>query len=227
MIGAVLASLMAIGLLFAHVGSTTGAYFSDVEQGSDNVLRCGVYTYFYLHNNPTPPIGVTDSQAVLPTSTTVPTATTLWNYDEDRDSSAGLVVARGGEGPGDTDPATHQTWRSGSLPDGLSLVGTVTIDLWTAMRDFGQEKAGEVIVYLRDYNGSNHTEIGNGTAYEIDWQGGSTTWVQKTITVSGLDHTIPAGNELEVELTVGDNGADDMWFAYDTTSHPSVVQIPD
>ena len=220
---------LALILLLGIAAHGTFGFFSDTETSSGNTFTAWVSTItnHYLHNNPTPPTGDTNSQAVLPMDTTPPTATTLYNYDQDRDAFAGLLIQKGAIGAGETDLVKYQAWRSGSLPEGLSLVGTVTIDLWTAMKDFGQDKAGEVIVYLRDYNGSSHTEIGNGTVYEIDWQGGSATWVQKTITISGLNYTIPAGNELEVKLIVGDNGDDDIWFAYDTTSYSSVVKIPD
>jgi len=182
--------------------------------------------YYYLHNNPTPPTGDTDSQAVLPMDSTSPTATTLYNYDQNRDGNPGLYIPKGGSGPGEADPSKHQVWRTGALSNSLSLVGTIEIDIWAAIKDFTQGKEGEVFIYLRDYNGSTYTEIGNGSVSEADWQGVSTTWVMKTISISGLNYTIPAGNELEVEVIVGGNAGDDMWFAYDTTSYSSVVKIP-
>jgi len=216
---------LAVVLLAGSTGVTSSS-FTDTEQSIDNTVRCWVFPDYYLHNNPTPPTGDTNAQAVLPMDTTAPTATTLYNYDMDRDSFAGLWISKGGSGPGETDPTKHQVWRSGNLTKSLPIMGTVTIDLWSAIKDFGQGKEGEVIIYLRDYNGSTYTEIGNGTLYEADWQGGSSTWVMKTITITGLNYTIPAGNELEVELIVGNDSGDNMWFAYDTTSYPSVVKNP-
>ncbi len=47
------------------------------------------YIYYYLHNNPTPPVGNTVSQVDLPMDTSAPTATTLYNYDTNRDSDPG------------------------------------------------------------------------------------------------------------------------------------------
>ena len=91
--------------------------------------------------------------------------------------------------------------------------------------EFGDGENGEVTVFLGDYDGSNHTEIGNGSLVDDDWQGGSTDWVNKTLAINGLGYTIPAGNELEIKLIVESNADDDMWFAYDTTSYPSVVKI--
>ena len=181
---------------------------------------------YYLHNDPTPPTDHTNAQASLPLSKTAPTSTTLFNYDKDRDNDTGLLVQKGGSGPGETDPVKHQVWRTGALSQGLNIAGTVTIELWAAVKAFQLQEAGEVTVFLRDYNGSTHTEIGNGTVSDANWQGGSSSWVSKTITISGINHTIPVDNELEIELIVGANADDDMWFAYDTTSYSSFVSVP-
>ena len=204
------------------------ARFTDSAQNPGNVFVTAIYfpKDFYLHDNPTPPTGNTSSQAVLPLDTNSPTAAALYNYDQDRDAFTGLLIAKGASGVGETDLTKYQAWRSSSLSGGQGLTGTVTVELWTAIRDFGQNQAGEVTVFLRDYNGSTYTEIGSGTLYQANWQGGSSTWVKKTITVSGLSYTIPAGNRLEVKVIVGNSAGDDMWFAYDTTTYASVVKVP-
>ena len=211
--------------LATYTGVTT-SYFLDDEKSTGDALSFWINTQYYLHNNPTPPTGNTSSQAVLPLTRISPTATTLYNYDQNRSSDLGLFIAKGGVGPGETDSSKHQVWRTGAFSSSEYLMGSVTIDIWAAIKGFTQNKKGEVIIYLRDYNGSSYTEIGNGNVYEQKWQGGSSTWVNKTITISGLNYTIPAGNELEVEVIVGSRSGDDMWFAYDTTSYPSVVKIP-
>ncbi len=51
-------------------------------------------TEYFMHNNPTPPTGDTSSQVSLPLNTTSPIAT-LYNYDQDRDAFAGLLIAKG------------------------------------------------------------------------------------------------------------------------------------
>ena len=120
----------------------------------------------------------------------------------------------------------HQVWRSGALASELAITGDVSIDVWGASANFTQAKRGIITVYLRDYNGSTHTEIGNGSVYAADWQDGSSTWVKGTIVIPELIYTVPTGNELEVfmvvELQVGSN----MWVAYDTTSYTSVLKVP-
>ena len=50
----------------------------------------------YLHNNPTPPTGNTRMQHPLPMDANAPTATTLFNYDRDRDSRAGRLIQKAG-----------------------------------------------------------------------------------------------------------------------------------
>ena len=123
---------------------------------------------------------------------TPPTATTLYNYDTDRDGDAGLYLPKGGSGPTESDTTKMQVWRNAALADGGCLVGTATVTVWAATKDYGQGKVGEVFVYLRDYNGSTYTEIGNGSVSRADWQGGSNTFVQGTITIPGLNYTIPS-----------------------------------
>ena len=178
---------------------------------------------WYLHNNPTPPTANTASQAVLSTDWNSPTATTLYNYDTDRDGDSGLGVSKGGSGASETDATKMQVWRTAAMGDGGCLVGSVTVTLWAAIKDYSQSVAGEVFVYLRDYNGSSHTEIGNGSVVQANWQGGSGSFVQAATTILGLDYTIPAGNMLEVKVIVGDSSGDTMWFAYDTTAYPTRV----
>ncbi len=216
---------LALVLMAGSTGVTTGA-FSNTEQSTGNTLRCWINPDYYLHNNPTPPTGNTNTQAVLPMNTTAPTATTLYNYDTDRNSDVGLTIAKGGSGAGETDLTKYQAWRTAILSNNLPLMGTVTVDLWSAMKNFNDKKRGVVTIYLRNYNGSTYTEIGNGTLDLTQWSGGSATWVKRTITISGLNYTVPAGNMLEVKIIVGNSSGDDMWFAYDTTSYPSIIKTP-
>ena len=49
----------------------------------------------YLHNNPTPPIGNTTMQDLLPLDATTPTATLLYNYATDVDSDPGRTIEEG------------------------------------------------------------------------------------------------------------------------------------
>ena len=154
-----------------------------------------------------------------------PTATTLYNYDTDRDGDVGRFIAKGGNGVGETDLGKMQNWRTAALTTDECINGTVTVTIWAAVKGFGQGKEGEVIVYLRDYNGSSYTEIGNGSVFNADWQGGSNTFVQATVAIPGVSYTIPLGNMIEVKVVVGAQAGDDMWLAYDTADYPAEADI--
>ncbi len=67
----------------------------------------------FLHNYPTPPIEDTDSQILLPMEGGIPTATTLFNYDQDRDSDPGLTLLRSQNGLSETVTTKYQVWRTG------------------------------------------------------------------------------------------------------------------
>ena len=182
---------------------------------------------FYWHNDPTPPTTVTSSHAVLAMTSYEPSATTLYNYDTDRDTDVGLLIRKGGSGVGETDLTQYQVWRTGPISDGLAISGDVTVDFWSALKDFKLNATGSVTIFLRDYDGvSSYTEIGNSTISDSDWQGGISDFIQKTISIMGLSYTIPVDHELEAKLIVESASGANMWLAYDTTSRPSIVNIP-
>ena len=182
--------------------------------------------FYYMHNNPTPPTGDTNAQSPLTMDTTAPTATTLYNYDQDLDSDAGRRLQKTPQGLTETTLQKHQVWRSGALGSDLVLTGDAALELWAGAINFDQGKKGIVTAYLRDYNGISHTEIAHATAYAEDWQDGSATWVKRSILYSELNYTVPSGNELELFIVVENDSAGTMWFAYDTTTYPMVLKIP-
>ena len=100
----VLAAALARGGLaqFTEQATVTGNTFT--------TITC--FSSWCLQNDPTPPTGDTASQAVLPLAKTPPTATTLYNYDTDRDTSAGLQILAGGSGASESDLTKHQPWRT-------------------------------------------------------------------------------------------------------------------
>ena len=182
---------------------------------------------WYLHDDPSPPIADTTSQSILTLDPTAPGAGTLFNYDKDRDAEPGLLIAKGGIGATETDTTKMQVWRSRPLAASLKLNGAVRLDVWSAMKVFEKSKKGSVTFYVRHFDGSSYTEVGSGTLTQGDWQqGGSATWVKKTITTGALNYTIPAGHYLEIKLIVNDGADADMWFAYDTSPYASRLTLP-
>lgn len=201
------------------------AYFQAWESGISPEGAALVISEFFLHNNPTPPVGATNAQTLLPLDGVDPTAATLENYDADRDAFAGLVVANGGLGPGETDPVKYQAWRTAPLGSAVSIEGTVTFHFYSAIKDFNTTKTGGVQVYVRSYDGASYTERCNGTLTQALWQGGSATWVLKSIALT-CTGSIAAGHRLEVKILVGASSDDALWFAYDTTAYPSQLVLP-
>ncbi len=127
----------------------------------------------------------------------------------------------------------HQVWRTAPLDSKLVISGDVTIDFWSATRlancIFRLDVAGEVTIFLRDRDESgSYTEIGSATVSEADWQGGTSDFVEKTATISDIDYTLTADHQLEVKVIAPSAGAPavGVWFAYDTTTYISVVNLP-
>ena len=197
-------------------GVSDSRYFSFA-----NAVAAGCY---FLHNTSTPPTGDTASQALLPLDTELPAAATLYNYDTDRDSAAGLLLQKTPLGLAETDPAKFQTYRTGVLASPLVL-NDVLVDVWAGMLNFDTGKVGAVTVFLRDRDpsDSSHIELGNGTVFARDWQEGSGTFVERMAYVPDVDVSIPAGHELEVWIVIDNISGDTMMLAYDTVSFPSLI----
>ncbi|MCH8898196.1 MAG: hypothetical protein IIC33_07880 [Chloroflexi bacterium] len=205
---------------------TRGRVVLITPQGvGDSAYFTCVPTEYYLNNNPSPPTADTNAQATLPMNPGAPTAVTLYNYDQVRDPGAiGLLILAGGVGADENDLPEHQVWRSGPLLDDLHL-SSVSIDFWSSVQDYTLDTTGSATFYLRDFDGSSHTEIGSDTLFDGDWQGGSGTFVQKTTAINSLDYTLAEGHELEVKVIVDSSAINNMWFAYDTQSYPAIVKV--
>ena len=182
---------------------------------------------FYLHNNPSPPVGDTNAQAVLPMDTTTPTATTLYNYNQNHDTSDGRSLQRTSQGLGETNLRRHQIWRTDPLASDLVISGDITIDMYAASANYTQGRTGVLTGYLGDYNGTSTTAIGNASVYADDWQEGSTTFVHRPMFIPEVTYTVPAGNQLEFFLVAELQGFGNMWIAYDTVATPSTyLKLP-
>ena len=150
----------------------------------------------------------------------------MFDYSTNHSNALGVDIHQGGIGPDEPDLNNKQVWRTAPLASAVSISGSVAVTLWAAMKDYQDGIPGEVVVYLRDYDGSSYTEIGDGAVFKANWQGGSVTFVQETITIPGLSYTIPIGHMLEVEMIVPASAGEKMWIAYDTTSYVTNVEIP-
>jgi hypothetical protein len=227
-----LASVLCLVVVLAYPGGNHVALglLTDAEGAAASVSTAASFTAttYYLHNAPTPPTGDTNAQANLTMDTTAPTASVLFNYDQDQDAVPGRLIVTGGSGAGETTLSKYQNWRgptAGLL--GQTINGTVTVEFWCGLKSFMPGAAGDVRVFLRDVNTllGTTSEIGNTTVTAADWQGGVNGWVKKTATLT-VNTTLLVGHRLELKLEVGSGAADDMWFAYDTTVYRSRVRLP-
>lgn len=226
-----LVGLIAASALVAVGVPAAQALFADSAAVGSNTFTTGSWAtaiVYHLHNNPTPPTANTNMQASLPMDVTSPAAVTLYNYDRDRDGSPGRLVGKGASSAAENDLTKYQNWRSAQLASPLAIDGSVTLDFWSAIKDFGTNKRGSVAAFLRDFNPatSTYTEIGNATLTVSNWQGGSGSWVSKSLSISVSDYTLAAGRQLELKLLVTGSADDDMWFAYDTVAYPSSLTLP-
>ena len=114
----------------------------------------------------------------------------------------------------------------GTFGTDIEINGDVDLILWSAIKDFGQSKRGVVTAYLRDFDGTDYTEIASATLDTPDWQGGSENWVEAPFKFSDVSFTLSAGHYLEFKIVVGNDSGDDMWFAYDTAYYNSYIELP-
>jgi probable HAF family extracellular repeat protein len=225
---------------FAHDISNSGhiiGYSQTVEGDSHACLWTidVVNQPVYLHNNPSLPLADTNMQPDLPLDINEPAATTLYNYDQDRDAFPGRLIQKGGSdnGADESDPVKFQNWRYTVPSEGLTLSGDVELTYFSGMKDFpdnsgAREKRGYVVTFLRDcdHSGSSCSTIASGSVNRGTWHGGKNQWMEDTITFVGLDDSIAYGRYLELKLVVHSDADDDMWFAYDTDAYPARLILP-
>jgi chitodextrinase len=154
-----------------------------------------------------------------------PTATTLPNFDSGRDADAGLTISMGGIDETESDSTKYQSWISST--SGISINGTMILTFWSAIKNFATDQAGFVQAYLldADSNGQNGTLIVQGEKEVNPWSGGSSTWVEHTIDFGDLTYTVNPGRTLVLKIIVHNDSGDNMWFAYDTTSYESILEM--
>jgi hypothetical protein len=150
-----------------------------------------------------------------------PVADTLANFDPLRDSRPGLLVARGGDGVAETDPAKYQQWIAPAT--GAILDGPFSLVFWGSVRDHQSSVRGVVEAFLLDCDttGSDCTLIAGHRRDIAAWSGGLGSWTEHAISFGHVTYTVPAGRSLSVKITVGADSDADMWFAYDATGYPS------
>ena len=181
------------------------------------------YRYFYLHNRATPPSGDTPAMAGLPLNETAPTASTLYNYDNDRDVSAGLGVLRGDANTvADTE---FQEWVSAAFPSSAQISGSMRIGVYATAQVFAAGKSMTVVGLVKSLNPSTSaTEDIGGLVTSVLTS--TSSWTEVTIQLPTVSYVIPNGHKLVVRLQFATNSGVAGMLAYDTTLYPSYILVP-
>jgi hypothetical protein len=201
--------------------------FARSATAAANGFTAGTWAY-YLHNNPTPPTANTTAQYNLTMTSTAPTATNLYNYDTNNANRPGRGITRNNPpGPGLATAYRYVNWRTPALGVGLTLSGTVTVDIWSATNVATAGRTGSLISYLRDYNPATGTyvEIANATRTAA-YAAGRTYYETPILVTVAPAYTLAAGHMLEVKIeSPTATSQNNMLVAYDTTADSSFVRV--
>ena len=182
------------------------------------------YQYYFLHNKPTPPVAATNARVNLPLSSTIPTTTTLYNYDQDRNSDAGLTLVLS-SAVDETDKTKQQDWRSDTLAQSITIVGRINLFLMGAADGFASGHKMLAIATFKDYDPGldASTVIGNRA---MAWFTSSAGWTQVTLKGNTVAYTLAAGHKIEVTVQFDTQSGADGMLAYDTTTLQAFLMLP-
>lgn len=214
------------------------------EVTAESANRAGVGPVgisLYLHHNPSPPVGNTKAQNEIPMNITAPTATTLYKYSTNYyNPTAPVYPGRYLERVATTPAADENTasrmvnWVY-QVPTGTLFEGNGSIRLWVAARDQRCDRAISLRFYIRRKNAANSNNAGSTTLLSqlnatVPAPGGvapcAFTQVNVPFTLASPGTTIPTNNWIELKVVVNSTSADHALLAYDTTSYPSRLFMP-
>jgi Tfp pilus assembly protein FimT len=207
-------------VLEVHTGEieTLVAFSAEVQASWEGVLATATY---YLD-------GIGDGSDVpnAALKTTAPADPPLDNFDPGRDAFDGLLLAKSSSGVNETDSTKYQLWHTAPLTSTINE--SVTLTLWTAMKNFDTSNGGSVTAFLVESNSSGNglSEIASATITRGDWDtANSGTWIEDTFDFGNVNYTLGVSKHLGVKIVVNDTSGDDMWFAYDATTYPARLDI--
>jgi hypothetical protein len=209
-------------LMTAGTGSALARFVVSASVGG-NTFTAGTWAY-YLHNNPTPPVGNTRAQIDLPMNATVPTAATLFRYSTNCAAQPGRRLQRAAPSPTQATVCRYVNWRTAALGTALRLSGAITVDIWSATDNNNHGRTGGIVAYLRDYNGATYTEIANGSYWQTYAVTRTFYHLPITVTVT-TPYTLAVGHQLELKLVATNAYQSNMLVAYDTTTYPSFLRV--
>ncbi len=228
-----LAALIAAAVVVAAAGVAFAgtrvvlARFTDAGGVGSNTFATGTWaasTTWYLHNNPTPPVGNTTAQFNLPLNATAPTAATLYNYDTNCDSRVGRSINRNTGLVTEAGACRYATWRSVPLADARTLDGTARLEVWARKTASGGTNP-TLRAFLRAFNPSTSTYTELGAADVTVFTNANAAWAEYDLTWSLANVAIPAGRRIEIKI-VATGGTRNVEVAYDTNARASALTLP-
>ena len=182
------------------------------------------HLYFFLHNNPTPPVGNTNAQTDLPLDLAKPTSTTLFNYDADRDTQPGLQLIRSNNLV-DTDATKFQEWVSGPLSGPVTIDGGMTLFIAAAGLNFEIDKNMSLLAAVKDLDpgGGGESTIGDPGSEGFSSEA---TWSLVTVHFDRVIYTIPTGHKLVLRVQFAEESGAEGMIAYDTSSQLAYLMLP-
>ena len=168
-------------------------------------------------------LGTSGPSADIFDLTTSPPAPASPVPDFDGDGEPGLTIKNSNGDEGESDPRKWHTWARPVSLTPLVLNGPVTLQLWSSVDGFDPDDDLHPHVYLYDclIGGLACVRIAQTHAYVPSWNGGSSTWVYREITIGSVDRTIILGRELRVRLQTSQN---ELWVAM-TAALPSALAV--
>ena len=197
----------------------------------------------YLHNNPSPPVGTTTAQNEIAMNTTAPTAATLYKYSTDLYNPLtpiypGRYLVRQATTP-PVDQASTGSGGAGKMvnwvyqvPTSTLFEGNGSVRLWVAAHDQNCA-AVSLHYYIRRKNNANSNTSGTTLLSEGNMTvpaGGPApcAFTQVDVPFTLAATTIPTNNWIELKVVVNQApaSADNALIAYDTSSYPSRLIMP-
>jgi hypothetical protein len=144
------------------------------------------------------------------TSTPEPTAGT--EPDHDGDGKPGLTIEKSDQKLTQTDGRKFQQWNL-VVAEPIVLSGPVALELWSTAKDFHEKDDLDYSIWLLDCapDGSECMILASTVDVHVkEWNAGARDWVQRTIPVGTVDHTVQAGRMLRLRLMFNHH---DAWIA--------------
>ena len=227
-----LAALAAAALVIAAVAMVAGGTRVVLARFAADAAVAGTFSTgswsapgrWYLHNNPTPPVGNTVAQQGLGLDATAPTADTLYNYDTNCDSRAGRQIRRNTGLVTEAGACRYATWRTAPLAEARTLNGTATLSVWARKGASGGNNP-TLRAFMRVFDPATSTYSELGAANRVVSTNPKQGWVELDLTWPLAGVTVPAGQSIEIKL-VATGGNRNVEIAYDANDLASALTLP-